>query len=182
MGEIAVYDEIGIGGMSAACFADRLAGISGDVTLHINSPGGDVFDGIAMYSALQHRAGLVRVVVDSLAASIASVVAMAASPGHLVMAPSAVLMIHDAHAVGMCGTEADMMAMAGRLGKMSDVIAGIYAARSRKPASVWREAMRAETWYTPGEAVAAGLADSVEPDWPAVAASLRSVLRSPALV
>src|SRR5258706_2696873 len=86
---------------------------------------------------------------------------MAASPGELVMAKNATMMIHDGF--GVCiGNEADMTEMAALLAKTSDNIASIYADRTGQPASQWREAMRAESWYTAQEAVDAGLADSIQ--------------------
>jgi ATP-dependent Clp endopeptidase proteolytic subunit ClpP len=155
-----MYDEIGLWGITAAEFAAVLAGISGDVTVRLNSPGGSATDGLAMYSLLRQRPGTVRVVVDGLAASIASVIAMAASPGCLAVAPNAALMVHDAF--GECfGNDADMTAMAGVLARMSANIASVYADRTGQPVAQWRQAMSAETWYVGQEAVDAGLADSV---------------------
>jgi ATP-dependent protease ClpP protease subunit len=157
---IRLYDEIGGWGVTAGEFAGVLAQVGGDVDLFINSPGGDLWDGLAMYAALCRHPGQVRVTVDGLAASAASVVAMAASAGQLVMTAGSLLMIHEANAV-CAGSSADMIAMAGVLDKASDSIAGVYAARAGRDAASWRAAMAAETWYTPAEAVAAGLADSV---------------------
>ncbi len=165
--QVAIYDEIGMYGVAAADFMADLAGISGDIELHLNSPGGDVFDGIAIYNRLKQHKGDVSVVVDGLAASAASFIAMAASPGKLEMAPHSQLMIHDGFGMAI-GNAADMQEMAGLLDKASDNIAGIYADRTGKPADYWREQMRAETWYTDREAVSAGLADRVhgDPDTP----------------
>ena len=159
---IRLFDEVGDFGVTAGEFAAELAMISGDVELHVNSPGGDVFDGLAIYSTLAARPGRVAVVVDGLCASIASVIAMAASPGQLTMAPAAVMMVHEAWAL-CCGPEADMRAMADRLAGMSDIIAGVYAGRTGRPPGAWRDSMRAETWFSADEAVAAGLADRVQP-------------------
>lgn len=157
---VLVYDEIGFWGITAADLVADLQGISGDLELHLNTPGGDVFDGIAIASALKQRSGQVRVVVDGLAASIGSVIAMAASPGQLVMMPNSTMMIHEAW--GLCvGSADDMADMRGVLDKQSANIAGIYAARSGTAADGWRAVMKAESWMVGQEAVDAGLADSL---------------------
>src|SRR5258708_22098239 len=157
--QLHIYDEIGYFGVTAADMIRDLAAVDGDLEVHLNTPGGEVFDGIAIHNALSQRDGTVRVIVDSLAASIGSVIAMAASPGELVMAKNATMMIHDGF--GVCiGNEADMTEMAALLAKTSDNIASIYAERTGQPAETWRQAMRAETWYSAQEAVGAGLADA----------------------
>jgi ATP-dependent Clp endopeptidase proteolytic subunit ClpP len=159
---VSVYDEIGWGAITAKEFVRDLADLSGDLEVHLNSPGGDVFDGIAIYQALSQRDGTVRVVVDGLAASIASVIAMAASPGQLAMARNATMMIHDGWA--MCvGNAAEMARTAKILDDASANIASIYAERTGRSVDQWRAAMREETWYGAQEAVDAGLADSVLP-------------------
>jgi ATP-dependent protease ClpP protease subunit len=159
-----VYDDIGGGGMfglsgiTAADFTADLAAISGDLEVHINSAGGDVFDGIAIFNTLAARSGNVVTVVDGIAASIASVIAQAGRTR--VIAPGAMMMIHDGLA-GCLGNEADMLDMAKTLGLVSDNLAGIYALRGTTSKDTWRAAMRAETWYTAKDAVAAGLADQL---------------------
>jgi len=164
--QIRLFDEVGDSAVTAEEFAAELAMIGGDVELHVNSPGGDVFDGLAIYSTLAARPGRVAVVVDGLCASIASVIAMAASPGQLTVAPAGVFMIHEAWAL-CCGPEADMRKMADRLAGMSEILASVYAGRTGRPAAVWRDAMRAETWYSSDESVTAGLADRVQAPAPA---------------
>ena len=159
---VSIYDEIGYFGVTAKDFIRDLDAVDGDLDLHISSPGGDIIDGVNIYQALMDRPGSVAVTVDSLAASIASVIAMAASPGKLTMAPKATMMIHEGW--GMCvGNAKDMTDTAALLDKMSDNIASIYSDRTGKPASQWRNAMREETWYSAQEAVDAGLADKVAP-------------------
>jgi len=158
--QVNIYDEIGLLGVSADGFMRDLAAIPGDIELHLNSPGGDVFDGIAIYNNLRQRPGRVAVVVDGLAASAASFIAQAASPGALAMAPHSQMMIHDGFGMAI-GNAADMREMAALLDKASDNIAGIYADRTGKPAAYWRDRMRAETWLDDHEAVAEGLADHV---------------------
>lgn len=157
--QVSIYDEIGYFGVTASDFIRDLADVKGPVELHLNTPGGEVFDGIAIYSALQQR-GDVSVIVDSLAASIGSVIAMAASPGKLQMSPGSQMMIHDGFGMGI-GNAADMRQLADLLDRQSDNIASIYADRTGQPAGTWRAAMRAETWYAAAEAVTVGLADGV---------------------
>jgi HK97 family phage major capsid protein len=158
-----VYDDIGDGGLfgagiSAKDFAAQMAAVKGPVSCHINSGGGDVFDGIAIYNALKAHAGRVTTVVDGLAASIASVIFQAGDDR--VGAPGSMVMIHDAF--GVCvGNAAEMAKMAKMLNQVSDNLAGVYASRCGGTADSWRDAMSAETWYTAEQAVAAGLADRV---------------------
>lgn len=165
-GLLHIYDEIGYFGVTAADMISDLAGVKGDLEVHLNTPGGEVFDGIAIYNALKSRDGLVRVVVDSLAASIGSVIAMAADPGNLIVAKNASMMIHDGFGMAI-GNAKDMREMADLLDKTSGNIASIYADRTGQPAAQWREAMLAETWYVGQEAVDAGLADFVQGAEPA---------------
>lgn len=158
--QISIYDEIGFFGVSAADFLAELAQVQGDIECHLNSPGGDIFDGIAIYNQLKNRQGNVKVIVDSLAASAASFIAQAASPGQLEMAPHATMMIHDGFAIAI-GDSADMIETAALLDKASDNIASIYAERTGKPVAHWRAQMKATTWYSDQEAVDAGLADKI---------------------
>lgn len=157
-----IYEEIGGSGgwffdtgVTAVDFVAELAGIEGDLEVHINSPGGDVFEGLAIYNALAQRKGNVTTIVDGIAASAASFIAMAGT--QRVICPGAMMMIHDAS--GMCiGNAQDMREMVDLLEKVSENIAAIYAAHSPQAGVDWRAAMRATTWYTADEAVAAGLA------------------------
>lgn len=157
--EIYIFDEIGWFGVSAADFVRELADVqAGRITLHLNSPGGDVFDGIAILSALRDHPATVTVKVDALAASIASVIAMAGD--RVIMGRNSQLMIHEAS--GLCvGDSQDMAEMASMLDKVSDNIASVYHDRAGGGVKSWRKAMQAETWYSADEAVTAGLADEV---------------------
>ena len=159
--QLHIYDEIGFFGVTSADLISDLAGVKGDLEVHLNTPGGDLFEGLAIYNALKQRPDIVSVVIDALAASAGSVIAMAADPGHLIIAKTASLMIHDGFSVGI-GNAKDLRELADLLDKQSDVIAGIYGDRTGQPASQWREAMQAETWYVGQEAVDAGLADFVQ--------------------
>jgi len=162
-----IYDDIGGGdgffsmpGISASDFAAQISGVRGELEVHINSAGGDVFDGIAIQNAISGYKGEVTTIVDGLAASIASVIAQAGR--RRIMRAGSMMMIHDAFG-GCVGNAAELQSMAATLDKISDNLASIYATRSKKgtPKS-WRESMRGETWYTAEEAVVSGLADGID--------------------
>lgn len=155
-----IYDEIGFFGVWAADVADALNGIKGDVEVHLNSPGGSIFDGTAIYNSLLAHPGQVGVVVDGLAASAASFIAQAASPGRLEMTENGTMMIHEAWG-GCVGPAGDMRAMADALDQQTDNIASIYARRGGQTAAEYRGLMAAETWMVGQEAVDLGLADRV---------------------
>jgi ATP-dependent Clp endopeptidase proteolytic subunit ClpP len=154
-----LYDEIGYFGVTSAEFVRELNRVNtNQINLHVNSPGGDVFDAVAIYNALKTHRASVNVQIDALAASAASFIAMAGD--QISIARNAEMMIHDAHGLAI-GNSADMRDLATRLDQVSDNIADIYAQRTGKPVATWRKAMKAETWYSASEAVKAGLADSV---------------------
>ena len=169
--DITIYDDVGAGGVSASSLLASLGGAR-EANLRISSGGGDVFEAITIYNRLRELRR-VSVTVDGLAASAASVVAMAASPGCLAVMPGSRLMIHEAWAGSPAGNAAELALLSGVLDGLSDEIAGIYARRSGKPASYWRDAMKQETWYSATQAVSAGLADYVVSDDP-LAALLRT--------
>lgn len=148
-------------GISAVEFANALDQLPSDITgveLLINSPGGEVFEALAMLNDLRDVDAKVTAKVQGIAASAASFIASAAD--ETVMGQNAQMMIHDASGI-VIGNARDMHAFADVLDKISENIASIYAAKSGKPVSTHREAMYAETWYDAQEAVDAGLADSV---------------------
>jgi ATP-dependent Clp endopeptidase proteolytic subunit ClpP len=149
-------------GVSAKEFAqvlDELPDTIEEIHLHINSPGGEVFDAIAIMNALRMFDARVIAHVDGLAASAASFIACSAD--ELIMAPNSELMIHRAW--GMCvGNAADMTTMAEDLERLDRNIASVYARKSGTEIEGWLDAMERETWYTAEEAVEAGLADRVD--------------------
>jgi ATP-dependent protease ClpP protease subunit len=156
---ISLYGDIGSWGISAAQFVDELKTIDApEIHLHISSPGGEVFDGLACYNALRSHRAKVIVQVDSLAASIASVIAMAGD--RIIMAPHSQMMLHMAQGVA-CGEAAEMREYADFLDRQSENLAGVYAERAGGTVKQWLKVMAAETWYFADEAVAAGLADEV---------------------
>lgn len=157
--EIYIYDEIGDWGTSAQTFAGALAELDVEtINLYINSPGGSAWDGVAIHNALRRHPAKVNGFVDGIAASAASLIAMASD--HLTMNASSQLMIHEASGVAW-GDADTMRSTADLLDKLSDSYADAYARRAGGSREGWRQVMRDETWYTAEEAVLAGLAD----DW-----------------
>lgn len=160
-----LYDPIdswgGDWGVSAKEFAAALAALPADtseIRLHINSPGGEVFEAVAILNQLRAHPAKVTAIVDGLAASAASFIAVGAD--ETIMGRNSQLMIHDAW--GLCvGNAGDMRGLADLLDRLSNNIAAVYAEASGTSSEDWRTAMLAESWYSPDEAVAAGLADSV---------------------
>jgi ATP-dependent protease ClpP protease subunit len=161
--ELFIFDVIDEwGGVAPSLFVRDLRAITAKaIDVHINSPGGVVFDAVAIYSALKNHPATVDVTVDGLAASAASFVAQAGDT--IAIEKPAKMMIHDASGL-VLGNAADMREMAALLDELSDSIAGIYADRAGGSVAGWREAMKATTWYSAAEAVKAGLADRVAND------------------
>jgi ATP-dependent protease ClpP protease subunit len=129
-----------------------------DIVVRLNSGGGIATDGSAIHAALEAHKGRVEIVVEGIAASAASVIAMAAD--RLVMSTGAVLMIHDP-ALVTWGNAAAHAKSIEQLDRLGDSFADIYAEKTGKPVEEMRAAMKAETWMTAQEAVDAGFADAV---------------------
>ena len=166
-GEIFLYEDIGAG-MSPRQFAQDLQDLGNVATLHIymNSPGGSVFDGLTIYNQLKRHKARKIVHVDGLAASIASVIAMAGN--EIVIANNGMMMIQDPLGLEV-GRAAELRAMADVLDKTRDTILGVYVERTTTAEAQLSEWMTAETWFTAQEAVAAGLADRAGQAVPAAA-------------
>ncbi len=165
-GELVLYDAIdswgGFWGVSADDVRAGLAEI-GDVenlTVRINSPGGEVTEGIAIHNLIADHPAEVTVMVDGAAYSIASLIAMAGDK--VTMNRGSEMMIHEAWGFTV-GDADEMAAYAERLDKASDLSAGFYAARAGGTTDEWRELMKAETWMYAAEAVERGLADEAVP-------------------
>lgn len=156
-----IFDEIGGSfGIDANELIHELQGITAD-TIHvrINSPGGAVFDAINIASALRHHPAKVVCFVDALAASAASIIAVAGD--EMVMMPGAQLMIHEASAT-LDGNAADMTRMATFLNRQSENVAHLYRMKGGGDLSFWRNLMAAETWMFADECVQMGLADRTD--------------------
>lgn len=168
--KLRLYDVIdpdgGFWGLSANEFVDALEQLDDSVTaieLHVNSPGGSVWDGLTILNNLRQLSAPVRAIVDGIAASAASFIACACD--ELVMMPNSQMMIHDA--MGICiGQAQDMHDYGNFLSDSSDNIAAIYAAKAGGTIEDWRQTMQVKglmgQWYTADEAVEAGLADRVD--------------------
>ena len=126
--------------------------------MFINSPGGEATEGVAIYNSLVNHPAHVDVVIDGLAASAASLVAMAGDT--VTMSPGTELMIHEPWLICM-GSAEDMAKTADLLEHMSANLASIYQERAGGTLASWQKAMADETWYNPDEAVEAGLATAV---------------------
>lgn len=147
------------GGVSPMAFIAALQTCDGPVTLRINSPGGSVFGAQAMVAAMREFPHQITAQVDAIAASAASVIAVECA--RCVMVTGAQMMIHKAWGM-VIGNEDDLRQTADLLAKIDGQIAGSYARKTGKDALAYQELMRAETWFTPEEAVAEGLADEVK--------------------
>lgn len=161
--EVAIYDEIGAYGVSAKGFLAELGALPDGtpVDLRLNSPGGSVFDAVAIHNALKRHEGTVTVWIDGIAASAASYIAMAGD--EVVMPENAFLMIHDPSGLVM-GTAEDMRAMAEALDKVKGSLVSGYAAKSGRTPEEVSGLMAAETWFDASDAVAQGFADRlIEP-------------------
>lgn len=160
--EISIYDEIGLWGISAKTFIAELRGL-GDrhVTIRINSPGGEIFEGNAIYNALRRHAGGVTVAIDSLAASMATVIAMAGEKR--TMAENGMFMIHNPWSLS-AGESKDFRRQADLLDDLKANIVSAYAGRTGMDRNELSEMMDAETWLTAKEAKRHGfITDITEP-------------------
>ncbi|MDT8853817.1 ATP-dependent Clp protease proteolytic subunit [Paracoccaceae bacterium Fryx2] len=155
--EVLIYDEIGAYGVSAKGFLAELGALpdTTPLALRINSPGGSVFDAVAIYNALKRHAGEITVWIDGIAASAASYIAMAGD--EIVMPENAFMMIHDPSGLVM-GTATEMRGMADTLDKIAGSMTRGYAGKSGKPETEIAALMAAETWFDAQDALDLGLA------------------------
>jgi ATP-dependent protease ClpP protease subunit len=162
--EIWIYEEIGEdfwtgGGITAKSFQKELSDIkAGQIDLHINSPGGLVFDGIAIYNLLKNHPANVTTYIDGLAASIASVIALAGNK--VIMAENALFMIHKAAGM-VVGNSDDMRDFADKLDKVNGSIATTYTSKTKKDEKEINDLMAAETWFGADEALEMGFIDEI---------------------
>ena len=155
--EVLIYDEIGAYGVSAKGFLAELGALPDDaaIDLRLNSPGGSVFDAVAIYNALKRHVGEITVWIDGIAASAASYIAMAGDT--IVMPENAFLMIPDPSGLVM-GTAEDMREMADTMDKIAGSMIRGYAGRSGRSEEEIAALMTAETWFDAQDALAAGFA------------------------
>ena len=154
-----IFDEIGGYGISAKNFIDAIAPHKGGpLNVTINSPGGSVFEGFAIYEELNNWGHPVHINVGPLCASIASAIAMAGTT--ITASETSMIMVHNPRTF----IEADAnecRKWAGTLDKIRDTMAGVYAKRAKKSRAELIEAMDSETWLTAAEAKAWGFIDAI---------------------
>jgi ATP-dependent protease ClpP protease subunit len=161
---IDVLDFIGPeewGGVSAKTVSRALAATNGgDVVVNINSPGGDMFEGIAIYNVLRLHAGRVTVRVLGLAASAASIVAMAGD--RIEIGHAAFMMIHNVWVLAM-GNRNDLREIADWIEPFDEALVALYATRTGKGKKAIEAMMNAETWFGGDAAIEDGFADALLP-------------------
>lgn len=161
---ITIYDVIGndeFGGVSAKRIASALRAIGPrDVTVNINSPGGDVFEGIAIYNLLRDHPYQVTVRVVGLAASAASIVAM--SGDRIEMARASFMMIHNVWVLAI-GNRNDLREIADWIEPFDDALADVYATRTGMEKKAVAKLMDKETWMNGSQAIDNGFADGLMP-------------------
>ena len=162
--EIWIYEQIGVDfwtgeGITAKAFVEELSALNvSQIDLHINSPGGNVFDGQAIFNALASHPANVTTYIDALAASIASVIALAGN--EVIMAENALFMIHEPSGCA-CGTASDLRSLADVLDKITGTFTNTYVDHSNLSVDEVTAAIKAETWYTATEALDAGFVDQI---------------------
>jgi ATP-dependent Clp protease, protease subunit len=167
-GEIWLYDQIGAdfwggGGITAKSFQKELSALGkvSTINLRINSPGGDVFDGFAIYNQLKQHPANIEVDVDGVAASIASIIAM--SGDTIRMAKNSMMMIHNPQGVAV-GDASEMTRVKALLEQIKGNLTSTYVDRTGNKASELVAWMDDETWFTADAAVERGFADMVTPE------------------
>lgn len=173
-GEIWLYDVVGASkygtGMSADSFRKQLSALGkvDTINLRINSPGGSLTDGNTIYNTLKNHPATIVVDIDGLAASIATIIAMAASPGKLRIASNGLMMIHEPECAAF-GNRAEMSRTIEALDRAQHTIVDTYQKRTGQKKSTIEDWMSKQTWFTAGEAVQSGFADAITDEQPITA-------------
>ncbi len=157
--KIYVYDSIGGEGIMALDIVKELSDADGDITVHINSGGGSVSQGIAIYNALKEHNGDIHVKVDGLAASIASVIAMAGDT--ITMAEGSLLMVHLPWTM-IAGNANDLRKEAEVLDQHMETLIDIYASNTPLSREEIEGMLAEETWLTAEEAYELGMITDVD--------------------
>lgn len=144
--------------MTPALFRDELAKVSGNLTVWLNSPGGDVFAASQIYSMLKNHKGKVTVKIDGIAASAASVVAMAGE--ETLISPTGMLMCHNPMTCAM-GNKADMEKAIALLDEVKESIINAYAEKSHLSRNKIARLMDEETWMNAEKALQLGFVDGI---------------------
>lgn len=163
--EIIIYSEIGFSwwgdGIDAKSFSDELKEIPKSVTqidVRINSPGGDVFDGITIYNRLKQHSANVTVYVDGLAASIASIIMMAGD--EIILSEGAMIMVHKPMS-GLFGNSIELEELISRLDDVEEQLVGIYKRKTGLDRSEIKSMLAKETWLGAEEAIELGFVDKI---------------------
>lgn len=158
--KVYIFDEISMWGVSAQQFVRDVAALDVQtIEVHLNSPGGSFFEGVAIMNTLKDHKANVSVRVDGLAASAASVIAMGGD--EVVMAAGSQMMIHEASIIAL-GKVDDLTKAVKQLNAINATMSGLYQAKAGGTVEEWAAAMAEETWYLAQEAVDAGLADRLD--------------------
>jgi ATP-dependent Clp endopeptidase proteolytic subunit ClpP len=174
--EVSIYDEIGFGGVTAKDFMAEVKKLKGQhIHLRINSVGGSVIEGAAIYNALRRHKGGLTVHVDGLAASMASVIAMAGE--EVFIADNAMLMIHNPWSMTM-GDADDLRKEADVLDKLKNTLVNAYARKTGMEAEDIAAMMDEETWLNATQSVAMGFADEIEDGIEAAASLSPAIARA----
>ncbi len=157
--DVYIFDEIGTYGVTAQEFINDIKGLKDmPINLRINSLGGDVFDGMAMYNVIKRREAKTTVYIEGIAASIATIIALGAD--EVVMAENSLFMIHNAWG-GTMGEAKDMRKTAETLDKISSELTDIYRKKTGLSNDVLAEMMDEETWLNAQEAYELGFIDTI---------------------
>lgn len=157
--EIFIFEDIGMFGITAQDFIRDLKAVKGrEILLHLNTPGGNVFDGLAIANSLKSHPAKVITQIDGIAASIGSVIAIAGDEVNI--ADTGFIMIHNAHGFAIGGAD-EMRKTADTLEKIDGTLSKVYADKTELTQKETLALMNDETWFTAQEAVDIGLADSV---------------------
>lgn len=151
------YDDENTEFINMDTVTDSLKDVTGDVTIRLNSGGGDVFEGIEIYNYLKQLDNKITIEVTALAASAASIIAMAGD--EIKMCTGATMMVHEANTIAW-GTKADIQKVLNSLETIDESLVSIYAERTGADKEIIKSWIEEETWFTADEAIEAGLADS----------------------
>ena len=157
--DIYIFDEIGTYGVTAQDFISEIKGLKDmPINIRINSLGGDVFDGMAMYNVIKRREAKTTVYIEGIAASIATIIALGAD--EVIMAENSLFMIHNAWG-GTSGEAKDMRKTAETLDKITSELTDIYVKKTGLSYDALAEMMDEETWLNAEEAFRLGFIDTI---------------------
>lgn len=150
------YDDENTEFINMESVSNSLEGVTGDVIIRLNSGGGDVFEGIEIYNYLKNLENKIIIEVTALAASAASIIAMAGD--EIKMCTGSTMMVHEASTIAF-GTKSDIQKVLNSLETIDESIVSIYAERTNADIETVKGWVEEETWFTADEAIEVGLAD-----------------------